>query len=183
MNVMSNPDNQKIALKQKLALEFKEYWLNVIYLMFVFAAFTQYRRLLLASYDISYTNWGFAVIESLILAKVIMIGSVLRIGRGLEKMPLIIPTVYKTVLFTLFVGLFTVVESVVKAVVEGDGPMAGIHLFFGKGHAEILANSLMLFAALMPFFAIKELERVLGPAKIRALFFTRRSQLPPSSEM
>jgi hypothetical protein len=51
-----------------------EYWINVAYLALVFAAFTQYRRFLLAAYDITYTNYWVAVIEALILAKVIMIG-------------------------------------------------------------------------------------------------------------
>jgi hypothetical protein len=39
----------------------------VIYLTIVFAAFTVYRRLLLSAHDISYTNYGFALIEALIL--------------------------------------------------------------------------------------------------------------------
>ena len=68
----------------------------------MFAAFTQYRRFILAAYDITYTNYGFTVIKALILAKVIMIGAVLRLGRGLEQKPLIYPTLYKTAVFTLF---------------------------------------------------------------------------------
>ena len=50
----------------------------------VFAAFTIYRRLILASYDISYTNYWVAVIEALILGKVIMIGDFSPFGRSLE---------------------------------------------------------------------------------------------------
>ena len=37
------------------------------------------------AYDITYTNYWIAVIEALILAKVIMIGAVLRLGRGLRR--------------------------------------------------------------------------------------------------
>ena len=84
-----------------------EYFINVAYLAVVFAAFTQHRRFLLAAYDIEYTNYWVAVIEALILAKVIMIGAILRLGRGLEGRPLIIPTLYKTVVFTIFVAAFT----------------------------------------------------------------------------
>ena len=44
-----------------------------------------------------------------------------------------------------------------------------------KGSNEIFANSLIIFVAFVPFFAIKELGRVLGEDKIRALFFQRRA--------
>ena len=110
-----------------------EYWINVCYLTLVFAAFTQYRRFLLAAYDITYTNYWLAVIEALILAKVIMIGDVVRLGRGLEHKPLIYPTLYKTVVFTLFVGVFTALEHAIKGLWTGTGFMGGIADFFGKG--------------------------------------------------
>jgi hypothetical protein len=35
----------------------------------------------------------------------------------------------------------------------------------------VLANSLVVLAALIPFFALKELGRVLGRERIAALFF------------
>ena len=76
-------------LKQKAKHELIEYALIVAYLAIVFAAFTIYRRLILASYDITYTNYWFALIEALILGKVIMIGRVFRLGRYLEDKPLI----------------------------------------------------------------------------------------------
>ena len=80
---MSSPDKKKGNWKKKIFHEMVEYWINVAYLTLVFAAFTQYRRFLLACHDITYTNYGVAVIEALILAKVIMIGAVFRLGRGL----------------------------------------------------------------------------------------------------
>ncbi len=107
---MSSPDKKKGNLKNKIFHEMVEYWINVVYLTLVFAAFTQYRRFILAAHDITYANYWVAVIEALILAKVVMIGAVFRLGRGLENKPLIYPTLYKTVVFTLFVAIFTVCE-------------------------------------------------------------------------
>ena len=171
---MNAPDKKKGELKKKIVHEVVEYWINVCYLALVFAAFTQYRRFLLASYDITYTNYWVALIEALILAKVIMIGEVARLGRGLERKPLIYPTLYKTVVFTLFVGVFTLIEHGVKGLWKGEGFTSGVVGFFGKGSDEIFANSLVVFVAFIPFFGIKELGRVLGQDKIRALFFRRR---------
>jgi len=172
---MSGKDAKKGDLKKKIVHEVVEYWINVTYLTLVFAAFTQYRRFLLAAHDITYTNYGFAVIEALILAKVIMIGDVVRLGRGLERKPLIYPTLYKTVVFTLFVAVFTLIEHGIKGLWKGEGFTSGVVDFFGKGSNEILANSIVVFVAFIPFFAIKELGRVLGEDKIRALFFRRRA--------
>jgi len=174
---MNSPDKQKGNWKKKIYHEVVEYWINVIYLTLVFAAFTQYRRFILATHDITYANYGFAVIEALILAKVIMIGEVARLGRGLENKPLIYPTLYKTVVFTLFVAVFTVCEHLIKGLWNGTGLMGGFAEFLGKGPHELLANSLVVFVAFLPFFAIKELGRVLGQDKIQTLFIRRRADM------
>ena len=168
---------KKGDLKKKIFHELAEYWVNVAYLTLVFASFTQYRRFILASHDITYTHYGFAIIEALILAKVIMIGDVFRLGRGLEHKPLIYPTLYKTVVFTLFVALFTILEHMVKSLWNGTGLTGGLVDFVGNPH-ELLANSLVVFVAFIPFFGVKELGRVLGKEKIQALFFQRKPELP-----
>jgi hypothetical protein len=173
---MNSPDKKKGNWKQKIFHEMVEYWINVIYLTLVFAAVTQYRRFILATYDITYTSYWFAVIKALVLAKVIMIGAVLRLGRGLEDKPLIYPTLYKTAVFTLFVGIFTVLENVIKSFWKGTGFTGNLVEFLGKGPNEFIANAMIVFVAFIPFFGVKELGRVLGEDKIRALFFRRRAE-------
>jgi hypothetical protein len=173
---MSSPDKKKRDWKKILFEELVEYWVNVAYLAVVFAAFTQHRRFLLAAYDITYTDYGVALIQALILAKVIMIGAVFRLGRGLEDKPLIYPTLYKTVVFTLFVAVFTLMEHAVKGLLTGKGLMGGLADYFGKGPYEFLAGCVIIFVAFIPFFCVKELGRVLGQDKITALFFRRREE-------
>jgi hypothetical protein len=176
---MRSPDEKKGNLKKRIFHEMAEYWINVAYLSLVFAAFTQYRRLVLAAHDITYTNYWVAVIEALILAKVVMIGGVFRLGRhlgqGLEQRSLIYPTLYKTVAFTLFVGVFTLIEHVIKGLWMGKGLTGGLVGFLGEGSHELLAGCLVVFVAFVPFFAFKELGRVLGESKIRTLFFQRKA--------
>jgi hypothetical protein len=99
---MNDADKKKTGWKAKLAHELVEYWINFLYLVFFFGTFTWYRRLVLAEYHISYLHYGAAVIEALILAKVILIGDALRLERRLEERPLIIPTLYNAVVFSLF---------------------------------------------------------------------------------
>jgi hypothetical protein len=165
------------TLKQKARHELVEYALNVVYLTIVFAAFTIYRRLILASYDISYTNYWVALIEALILGKVIMIGGLFRLGRSLEDQPLIYSSLYKTAVFCLFCAAFTVAEHTVVGLWKGDGLAAGLQEFAEKGSHEVLANTLMLFVSLFPFFAFKELGRVAGRDRLKEIFFLKRHDL------
>jgi hypothetical protein len=172
---MTAPENKTETLKAKVRHELIEYALNVVYLTLVFAVFTEYRRLLLAEYHIVYMNYWFALIEALILGKVIMIGGLFHLGRGLEDRPLIYPTLYKTVVFTLFVAAFTLAEHAIKGLVSGKGIAAGLADYAAQGYDVILANSLVFFVALVPFFAIKELGRVLGRERIGNMFFRQGS--------
>lgn len=159
-------------LTTKVRHELIEYAINVVYLTLVFAAFTQYRRFLLAEYSIVYTNYWVGLFAALVLGKVIMIGSVFRLGRWLEHKPLIVPTIYKAMIFTIFILIFRVVEYAIKGLLYGDGLTAALGEFFAqKGIDEVLANSLVVLVTLIPFFAVKELGRVLGRERVAALFF------------
>jgi hypothetical protein len=172
---MNSPDKSKGNLKKKLLHEMKVYWVYVVYLTFIFGAFTWYRRLILADVGISYTDYGVALIEALIFAKVIMIGDLLHLGRGFEHKPLIFPILLKTAVFTLFVGLFTLIEHAIKGLLKGKGAVEGLMEFFGKGSYEILAGCLVIFVAFIPFFSLRELSRMLGgEGKILDLFFKSR---------
>ena len=175
---MTGPGTKRQTLKKKIVHEMVEYWLNFAYLTLAFAAFTQYRRLVLAAHDITYTNYWFAVIEAAILAKVIMIGNVVRLGRGLENKPLIYPTLYKTAVFTVLIGLFKLIEHVIKNLWRGQPFVAGLVGFSENDLWVVVANTLIVLVAFIPFFAVKEIGRVLGEGKLWALFFRRRNTLP-----
>ena len=170
------------TLKQKARHELVEYAVNVVYLAIVFAAFTWYRRLILASYDISYTNYWFALIEALILGKVIMIGGLFRLCRGLEDQPLIYSSLYKTAVFRLFCSAFTVAEHTVVGLWKGEGLTVGLQHIADKGGHDVLANTLMLFVSLFPFFAFKELGRVAGRDRLKEIFFLKRHDLASRAE-
>jgi len=152
-----------------------EYWVNFVYLACFFCAFTWYRRFILEQYHISYLHYGIGLIEALILAKVILVGDFLHLGRGLEERRLIVPTLYKTVMFTLFVGLFAVLEHMVGALLHGKGLAGGWQELAGLNKYELFARCLVTFFTFIPFFAFKELGRVIGAGKILELFFRKKS--------
>lgn len=84
-----------MGLRQKILNGLKTYWVNVLYITLFFSIFTNYRRLMLAHYQITYKDYGISVVKALVLAKVIMVAEHLRLGRGFENKPLIVPTLYK----------------------------------------------------------------------------------------
>ena len=169
---MNGATTEKPAWKQRLAHELIEYWINFIYLAIFFGAFTWYRRLILAEYRITYVHYSLAIVEALILAKVILIGDALRLARKFEEdEPLIFPTLYKAVVFSLFVGLFAILEHTIGGLIHGKGLAGGLHEIISEGKDELLARCLLTFFALIPFFAFRELGRVMGEGKLRAFFF------------
>jgi hypothetical protein len=172
---MKDANETKAGWKQKFVSELIEYWMIAVYLACFFGAFTWYRRLILAEYQISYVHYGMSLIEALVLAKVILIGDMLRLGRKYEHKPLIVPTLHKTVMFTLFVGLFGVLEHTVIGLLHGKGWAEGIEEIISTGKDELLARCLVTFFAFIPFFAFKELVRVAGSDKILMPFFRERA--------
>jgi len=102
-----------------------------------------------------------------------MIGGVFPLGRSLEQGPLIYPTLYKAVVFTVLVVVINLIEHALKGLWTGMGLAGGLADFLDRVPHELLAGSLVIFVALIPFFAVKELGRALGEEKIGALFFRK----------
>ena len=162
------------SLKEKAKEEFKEFWAIAIYLALMFSAFLTYRRLTLAESGVTYLHYGAGVIEALILAKVILIGQALRLGKKFEDEPLIVPVLIKTLLFGLFVAVFSVIEHVIEGLVHHQTWEAIAHHLISAGRDEILAKTLIMLIAFIPFFAFWETDRVMGEGKLSALFFRKR---------
>jgi len=167
-------NEQKKGLKQTILHEVIRYCLIVLYMAIFFGAFANYRRLLLAHYGISYEDYGIAVIRALVLAKVVLVAETLRLGRGYEQKPLIVPTLYKTFLFTVCVAVFDVAEGLVRAFIGGLGSIEAVYDVVNRFNYEWLSRALVVFFAFLPFFAVGELRRVLGNG-VTDVFFRRRS--------
>jgi hypothetical protein len=172
---MNDAHQATAGWKQKFIAEMIEYGLMVVYLACFFGVFTWYRRFILAAYAISYMHYGVSLLEALVLAKVILIGEVLRLGRRLDDKPLMVPTLYKALVFSLWVGVFGVLEHIIGGLLRKQGLAGGVEELMRTGKYELLARCLVMFVAFIPFFAFKELERVLGEGKIRTLFFRGRA--------
>jgi len=139
-----------------------------LYLAFFFCALATYSMLLLDKYDISYFNYGVALLNALIIAKVILIGEYAHLGKRHENKPLFLSSLYKAILFSVLVFAFHVVEEIVKRLIHGKG-------FAGAFHEvrldDLAARTVIIFCTFLPLFAFRELQRVMGEEKFRDLFF------------
>ena len=171
---MNTVNEKKKGLKQTILHELIRYWLIVLYMTIFFGAFASYRRLLLAHYGIGYEDYGIAVIRALVLGKVVLIAETLRLGRGYEEKPLIVPTLYKTFLFTICVAVFDIAEGVVLGLLGRSDPMGAVNEVMTRFNYEWLSRALVIFFAFLPLFAVGELRRVLGN-DVTDIFFQRRS--------
>jgi len=177
-----NDVNTRVAgRRQTLVHEVIEYWINFGYLAFFLVAFMWYRRLILAEYQVQNTNYWFPLIEAAVLAKVIMVGDLFRLSHGFEQKPLILPALYRTVMFSVWVAIFSVLEETVRGLLHGNGLTGGFEDIASRGWYELLSRCVVIFAAFIPFFSFKELERVLGQDKLRGLFYQSQATLASDS--
>ncbi|HPO17873.1 MAG TPA: hypothetical protein PLO07_01660 [Rubrivivax sp.] len=162
------------SLKERAVEELKAYWVITIYLWLFLGSFTVYRRLILEETGVAYLHYGVALIEALVIAKVVLIGRVFGFSRRFDHLPLIVPVIYKSLLFALMVLLFGVLEKTIDGLIHHEGLAGGLHQIAEVGRYEIGARTLMLTVALVPFFAFSELGRVLGGGELGAFFFAKR---------
>jgi hypothetical protein len=171
---MSAPP-EKAGFKQKLAHEMREMLLIFLYLALFLCALATYGTLLLHEFHVRYFAYGTALLNSLVMSKVIMLGEYVRLGRRLEDKPLMAVAIFRAALFSLLMVVFHIVEESIKHLLHGHGPSGVVRELMAGGFAEIGARNLVIFCALIPFFASRELQRILGEEKLFDLFFRRRA--------
>jgi len=164
-----------MSWKQIIWEKLKSYWITALYITIFFSIFTDYKRLILAHYQISYGEYGISLIKGLVLAKVIIVAEHLHLGSGFENKSLIIPTMYKSFLFTICVAVLSIIEYMIRGFLRKEGLGNIPDLFIRCFSYEWFASMLVVFASFIPFFGIRELSRVLGRGKISELFFHRKA--------
>ena len=166
---MADKSAKRSELRHRAAHELEQYLLTTAFLAAFFISFTTYRRLVLAEYNIGYFEYGFAVVKALVLAKVILIGEAMHVGERLRGRPLLVTTLWKTLTFSLFVAAFVVIEHFIAAAIH-HRPVSAEFQFSGAQGYELLARIQLEAVAFVPFFAFRELGRVLGERELNQLF-------------
>jgi hypothetical protein len=165
---MSSQSSAKPTTKQKVVDELWDMLSIFIYLSFFFCALTAYSNLLLHKYDVQYLNYAFALINALVIAKVILIGELAHLGRKYERWPLLWSSITKAFLFCLLVFAFHLVEEMVKHVIHGERAAS---VFREVQIDELLSRTIVIFGTFIPLFAFRECRRVMGEEEFKTMFF------------
>lgn len=173
---MNNTNSANPSLKQKAAHEAKELLVLFLYLGFFFCALATYSNLLVREYDGISLTYGFALINALVVAKVILIGDYMHLGKRVEHRSLFVSAIVKSFLFSLLVFAFHVLEEVIKRIVHGaDMATASREMRID----ELLGRALVVFCTFIPLFGFRELRRVMGEEEFHALLFRSRETGKP----
>ena len=175
---MTSKDSAPVGFKQKAKNELIDFALISLYLAIVLCAVSTVAMLILRKYDVSFWNYGVALINALVVAKVILIGDMAHLGRRAETRPLYQSVLYKSVVFGLLILAFHVLEEVIKHLIHHQ-PAARMILHDFSAN-DLMTRTIVIMGTLIPLFAWRELGRVIGEDKLRSLFFKPGAALDPA---
>jgi hypothetical protein len=170
------PTDPKPNLKKRLAHELRSYVSTAAFLAIFFVSLATYRKLVLAEYHVSYFQYGYALVEALILAKIILLGEAMHVGERFRDRPLLVSILWKTLIFSAFTVLFMTVEHVLSALLHHRPPLEELS-FSGAQGDEKLARLQLVLVSFLPYFAFRELGRVIGEERMHEILF--RAPTPP----
>lgn len=165
--------NEQISRgKGKIIAEGKQFVWIFVYLWVVLGLFSIHKSIVLHERNLIY-HQGFALINALILAKIMLIAEMFHIGDNLKNKPLIYAVIFKSAVFSLILIACSILEETLTELWRGKA----ISIAIGGGSLKgILVVGIIVFVVLMPFFALKEISRDIGDGKLYELFFIRRTE-------
>ncbi len=165
----------KQALKQKALFEMKEFAIISFYLWIILSLFLLYKSVLLNEEHFSFLFQGLAIINALVLGKIILIAKALHLGDNFNNRPAIYPTIFKSAIFAAVLAVFKLIEALIISVIHGQSFQSAIADFGGGTAKGILTLTLLMFVVLIPFFGFGEIQRVLGEGQMAKIFFGPRA--------
>ena len=170
-----------LRLKTGAIDETRELFGIFIYLWVLLSLFSLHKALVLNEESLIY-HQGFALINALALAKVVLIAEFFHVGDKLKNRPLIYPIMFKSAVFAVILMCFHIIEETLIGTWHGKTLSQSIPEIGGGTLQGILMVGIIMFVVLMPFFAFRELEGALGKEQLRFLLFrgkTEAGAVPP----
>jgi hypothetical protein len=170
-----------LRLKTGAIDESKKLFGIFIYLWVLLSMFSIHKALVLNDESLIY-HQGFALINALALAKVVLVAEFFHVGDTLKNRPLIYPIMFKSAVFAVILICFHIIEETLIGVLHGKSLSQSIPDIGGGKLQGILMVGIIMFVVLMPAFAFGELDRAIGKEQLRSLLFggeTKAGAAPP----
>ena len=159
----------KVSLKARLVKELRAFLAIFAYLWLVFLVFFVHEWIVLAGHSISYRFYGLAAVNALVLGKIMLIAENMRFAERFHNRPLIVPVAYKSVAFSVLLMAAYILEEIAVGLFHGKTAAESFPQFGGGGVVAMLCVTALMAVALVPFFAFREIARVVGEAEFRTL--------------
>jgi len=164
----------------KLKHELKAVGLAMLYFGCWIAALLGMKELILAEYQIAFSDWSLALVGALILAKVVLILEHVPLGAWLRKRPAWVDVIMRTALYSFGVALVMVLEKGFEGRHEYGGFGAALRAAFQLRDAHhILVNTIGLSGALLGYNLLTVVRRHLGPGGLAHLLLVPLAERPP----
>ena len=147
-----------------------------LYLYICFLAVVLLKRAILRDVGVDFTIWGIAAVKALVLAKFMLVGRELKLGKRFRERPLLWPTLYHALIFLIFLLVLTTIEEILVGVLHGRPLSQSLAHVVGPTVFEGAAVCLVLYLILVPYSAFDCLQDVLGERETLRLFFVDGSR-------
>jgi hypothetical protein len=165
----------KATLRQKAFSEFKEVAALSLYLYVCIGAVVLFKSATLQQAGISYDTWGIAAVKALLLAKFILVGQALHLGKRFGDLPLIWPTLYHAFIFLVLLLILTTLEELIVGLLHHRPAVESLSHVVGSTFLQAFSVCLIIYLILIPYSAFVSLGGVLGEREVVRLFFVSRT--------
>lgn len=167
------------TLRQRAAHEMRQFAIMFLYLWALFGLFVLNESLVDRAHGNAIVLQGFAVINALVLAKVMLLAEMLDVDRLFRRWPLIFTILFEALFYTVLFLIVHVLERVLVGLWHGETVSASMPSFGGGGLAGLLIVAAIVFVSLLPFFTFKHVARAIGPERMQAILL--QSPAAPTS--
>ncbi len=172
---MSEHTLSKAPLREKALEEFKAFAALSLYLYVCLGAVMLFKSAVLREAGISYTVWGIALVKAMVLAKFMLIGRMMHVGKRYRDKPLIWPTLYHSLTFLVLLLILTTIEELIVGLINRRAMAESLTHVVGPTFFQGIAVCFIMFLILVPYSAFTCLGDVLGEREVFRLFFVDRS--------
>jgi hypothetical protein len=168
-------DDRLHKLAERGIDEFRRFLVMFVYLWVAFGLFVLNESVILGERHVNFAAQGFALINAAIMAKVMLIAEALKLGRRFEHLPLIYPVFLKSAMLGAVFIAFHALERILVGVLGGHSVVASMPRMGGGTWSGVLTVWAIVTISLLPFFALREISRILGEGRLWNLMFRRRA--------
>jgi hypothetical protein len=170
------------SVKTRLTQELKRFLILFVYLWVLLGLFVLNQDLIERSAGNVFVFQGFAILNAVILAKVMLAAEYVDVARWLQRLPVAATIAFEAALCTALFMTVHVIERVLVGLFHGSTLAASIPSFGGGGLAGTVIVAAIMFVSLLPFFTFKHVARAIGSDRLRAILFQRRDPANPAPE-